>query len=312
MKNNFIIIVAGEPKSVFLEVFFKAIKYKKYKSPIILICNKKILTDHMKKNNFMRKLNILKLDELKKYKLNNICINLINVKFNRSKVNQYLNESFRIAFKLIKDKLSIKLVNGPINKSSFLNKKFLGVTEYVAQKFKAKNTGMLIYNKNLSVCPMTTHLPLKLVTKNITKKLLKEKIQLIHNFYKKQFGFNPKIAVTGLNPHCESILKFNEDYEIISKVISSQKRKINVKGPFPADTIFLKSNRKKFNVILGMYHDQVLTPIKTLFEFDAINVTMGLPFLRVTPDHGPNQKMVGKNNSNPVSIINALNFLDRI
>ena len=312
MKNSFIIVVAGEPRSIFLEVFFKAIKYKKYKSPIILICNKKILTDHMKKNNFKRKLNILKLDELKKYKLNNICINLINVKFSSSKVNQYLSESFRIAFKLIKNKLSIKLVNGPINKSSFLNKKYLGVTEYVSQKFKIKNTGMLIYNKNLSVCPMTTHLPLKLVPKNITKKLLIEKIQLIHNFYKKQFGFSPKIAVTGLNPHCESILKYNEDYEIISKVIISQKKKINVEGPFPADTIFLKNNRKKFNVILGMYHDQVLTPIKTLFEFDAINVTMGLPFLRVTPDHGPNQKMVGKNNSNPISIINALNFLDRI
>ncbi len=312
MKNSFIIVVAGEPRSIFLEVFFKAIKYKKYKSPIILICNKKILIDHMKKNNFRRKLNILKLDELKKYKLSNICINLLNVKFSSNKVNQYLNESFRIAFKLIKNKLSIKLVNGPINKSSFLNKKYLGVTEYVSQKFKIKNTGMLIYNKNLSVCPMTTHLPLKLVPKNITKKLLKEKIQLIHNFYKKQFGFKPKIAVTGLNPHCESILKYNEDYEIISKVINSQKKKINVRGPFPADTIFLKNNRKNFNVILGMYHDQVLTPIKTLFEFDAINVTMGLPFLRVTPDHGPNQKMVGKNNSNPVSIINALNFLDRI
>ena len=159
---------------------------------------------------------------------------------------------------------------------------------------------------------MTTHLPLKLVPKNITKKLLKEKIQLINFFYKKQFGFNPKIAVTGLNPHCESILKYNEDYEIISKVINSLKKKINVRGPFPADTIFLKNNRKKFNVILGMYHDQVLTPIKTLFEFDAINITMGLPFLRVTPDHGPNQKMVGKKNSNPVSIINAFNFLDRI
>ena len=312
MKNSFIIVVAGEPRSIFLEVFFKAIKYKKYKSPIILICNKKILTDHMKKNNFRRKLNILKLDELKKNKLSNICINLINVKFSSNKVNQYLNESFRIAFKLIKNKLSIKLVNGPINKSSFLNKKYLGVTEYVSQKFKIKNTGMLIYNKNLSVCPMTTHLPLKLVPKNITKKLLIEKIQLIHNFYKKQFGFKPKIAVTGLNPHCESILKYNEDYEIISKVIKSQKKNINVEGPFPADTIFLKNNRKKFNVILGMYHDQVLTPIKTLFEFDAINVTMGLPFLRVTPDHGPNQKMVGKNNSNPISIINALNSLDRI
>jgi 4-hydroxy-L-threonine phosphate dehydrogenase PdxA len=68
--------------------------------------------------------------------------------------------------------------------------------------------------------------------------------------------------------------------------------------------------RKKFDVIVGMYHDQVLTPIKTLFEFDAINITMGLPFLRITPDHGPNKEMIGKNNSNPKSIINALNFLD--
>ena len=82
-------------------------------------------------------------------------------------------------------------------------------------------------------------------------------------------------------------------------------------GPFPADTIFLKKNRKQFNVILGMYHDQVLTPVKTIFEFDAINITMGLPFLRVTPDHGPNQNMVGKNISNPISLINAIIFCDR-
>ena len=90
------------------------------------------------------------------------------------------------------------------------------------------------------------------------------------------------------------------------------KKKINVKGPFPADTIFLKDNRKKFDVIIGMYHDQVLGPIKTLFEYDAINITLGLPFLRVTPDHGPNEKMVGQNKSNPISLIKALNFLDQI
>ena len=88
------------------------------------------------------------------------------------------------------------------------------------------------------------------------------------------------------------------------------KKKINVKGPFPADTIFLKDNRKKFDVIIGMYHDQVLGPIKTLFEYDAINITLGLPFLRVTPDHGPNEKMVGRNLSNPISLIKALKFLD--
>ena len=90
-----------------------------------------------------------------------------------------------------------------------------------------------------------------------------------------------------------------------------KKRGIYVSGPYSADTIFLKKNRDKFNVILGMYHDQVLAPIKTLYEFDAINITMGLPFLRVTPDHGPNEKMLGKNSSNPISLINALNFLDK-
>ena len=312
MKNNSILVVSGEPKSIFLEIFFKALKNKKYKSPIILICNKKILMSHMKENNFRGKLKILRIDQLNKQKLDNNHINLIDVNFDKNDKNKYLKESFKIAFKLIKNKFSFKLINGPINKTSFLKKKFLGITEYVSHEFKINNAGMLIYNKELSVVPLTTHLPLKLVSKKISKKLLENKIKLVHNFYRKHFNLSPKIAVTGLNPHCESILNYNEDYKLISPTIDYiRKKKINVKGPFPADTIFLKNLRKKFNVIIGMYHDQVLTPIKTLYEFDAINITMGLPFLRITPDHGPNEKMVGKNKSNPISIINALNFLDR-
>ena len=76
-------------------------------------------------------------------------------------------------------------------------------------------------------------------------------------------------------------------------------------------TIFLKKNIKNFDIIVGMYHDQVLTPIKTLFEYDAINITLGLPVIRVSPDHGPNEKMVGKNISNPLSLIRAISFLDK-
>jgi 4-hydroxy-L-threonine phosphate dehydrogenase PdxA len=319
MKNNPIILVAGEPNSVFLEIFFKAIKYKKYKSPLILICCKKIFLNQMKKNKFKKKINILNLRKLKDYKLDNNSVNLINVEcqklnknFDTNLTNKYLTNSFDLALRLIKNKFTHKLINGPINKKSFLNKKFLGITEYISAKYKVKKIGMLIYNKNLSVCPLTTHLPLKLVAKNITKKLVEEKIELIDRFFKKNLKYNPKIAVTGMNPHCESILKFNEDDKIVSTAINSQKKRgINVKGPFPADTIFLKKNRDNFNVVLGMYHDQVIAPIKALFEFDAINVTMGLPFLRVTPDHGPNQSMVGKNISNPISLINAINFLDR-
>ena len=170
---------------------------------------------------------------------------------------------------------------------------------------------MLIYNKKLSVCPVTTHLPIKLVSKKITKELIEEKIEIINLFFKKNFKIKPKIAVTGMNPHCESILKFNEDEKIVYSAVKEKVKKgISVKGPYPADTIFLKTNRDKFDVILGMYHDQVLAPFKTLFEYEAINITMGLSFLRVSPDHGPNQKMVGKNKSNPQSLIKALDFLD--
>ena len=170
---------------------------------------------------------------------------------------------------------------------------------------------MIIHNKNLSVCPLTTHLPIKYVNKKINKLEIISKVKLISNFWKKQFGKKVKIGVTGLNPHCESIDSFNEDKIIILPAIKKlRKLKYNIEGPLAADTIFLKDNRKKFDVIIGMYHDQVLTPIKTLFEYDAINITIGLPFLRVSPDHGPNETMLGKNKSNYLSLLNSIKFLD--
>ena len=116
----------------------------------------------------------------------------------------------------------------------------------------------------------------------------------------------------GLNPHCETIDYFDEDKEIIKpSIVKAQRFKFKVSGPYSADTIFLKKNRDKFDVIIGIYHDQVLTPIKTLYEYDAINITLGLPFIRVSPDHGPNEKMLGKNLSNPLSLIKAIEFLDK-
>ena len=319
MKIKPIILISGEPNSVFFEIFFKAINLKKYKSPLILICCKKILIAQMKKNKFNKKLNILELNKLKEYDLSNDSLNLIDVEcqklnknFTTKLTNQYLDNSFKLGLRLIKKNFSNKLINGPINKKSFLNKKFLGITEYISKMYKSNRTAMLIYNKDLSVCPVTTHLPIKLVAKHVTKKLIQEKINIIDTFFRRNLNYKPNIAVTGMNPHCESILKLNEDDEIVAKAVTAQKKRgIYVSGPYSSDTIFLKKNRDRFDVILGMYHDQVLGPIKTLCEFDAINITMGLPFLRVTPDHGPNEKMLGKNISNPVSLINALNFLDK-
>tara|TARA_A100001015_G_scaffold185748_1_gene206693 strand:+ start:5480 stop:6412 length:933 start_codon:yes stop_codon:yes gene_type:complete len=304
-----ILIVPGEKKSIFFEIFFKSIKSKKIICPLVLICNQKILSKEIKRYKFKQKIEIVNHDHIFRKRLLNKRLYLLNISNQKSK--NYVQKCFELAFKLIKSGLSNKLLNGPINKSKTLKKKYLGVTEYVAKNFKQKNFAMLIYNKRLSVCPLTTHLPLKYVSKKITKKLLEEKILIVNNFFEKFLGFKPRIGIAGLNPHCESVLKYNEDEKIILPVVNSLKKKFLLKGPMPSDTIFLKDNRKNFDVIIGMYHDQVLTPIKTLFEYDAINITIGLPFLRVTPDHGPNEIMVGKNRSNPKSLIQAISFLDK-
>ncbi len=316
-----IILVAGEPNSIFFEILFKTIKRKKIKSPLVLIASHKILSLQMKKLNFKKKIKILNFKKIIHYKLNNNSINLINVDYNQKKAfekisnksNNYIKRCFEIAIILLKSNFSDRLINGPISKKNFLKKKFLGITEYFAKKFNKKKIAMLIYNNDLSVSPVTTHLPLKKVSRAINKKLIYEKVKLINDFYKTYRGLKPKIAITGLNPHCESTSKFNEDEKIIKPTIKNLKKlKFKVYGPFAADTIFLKKNRKKFNVVIGMYHDQVLTPIKTLYEYDAINITLGLPFLRISPDHGPNEKMLGKNSSNYLSLYKAISFLEKI
>ena len=319
MNYSPILIVSGEPNSVFLELFFKVLNKDKIKSPIILISSKKLLTLQMQKLEFKKKIKLLQISKLKSYKLDNKTINLIDVKYNPGKAfekiskksNIFIKNSFDLAFQIIKKNNIHKFINGPISKKEFLKNKFLGITEYISEKFQTKKTCMLIYNETLSVCPITTHLPLKLVSKRINKKIILKNVSLVNNFYEKKFNIKPRIAILGLNPHCESVHKFNEDEKIIKPTIKYLKNKYNVSGPYPADTIFLKNNRKKFDIIIGMYHDQVLTPLKTLFEYDAINITLGLPFIRVSPDHGPNETMLGKNLSNPLSLSRAIKFLDK-
>ena len=313
-----IIIVAGEPNSIFFELFFKVIK-KKINSPIILIASKKLMIKQAKILKKKVNFNIINEFEIIKKKNNLKKINLIDVDFKQtsgfskitSKSNHYISTCFNIAIKLLKNNISDKLINGPISKKNFLKNKYNGITEYLADKTNTKNFAMIIYNKNLSVCPVTTHLPIKYVSKRINKQEIINKVKIINNFWLAKFNKKIKIGITGLNPHCESIDKFNEDKKIILPAIKKLKKlKYNVEGPFAADTIFLKNNRKKFDLIIGMYHDQVLTPIKTLFEYNAINITIGLPFLRVSPDHGPNEAMISKNKSNYLSLLNSIKFLD--
>ena len=207
-----IIIVAGEPNSIFFEIFFKVIK-NKIKSPIILIASKKLILKQAKILKKKIKFNVICDLKIIKKKKNLKKINLIDVDFNQSsafdkissKSNRYITNCFNIAIKLLKNNVSNKLINGPISKKTFLNKKFNGITEYLANKTNTKKFAMIIYNKNLSVCPLTTHLPIKYVSKKINESEIINKVKLIDNFWREKFNKQVKIGTTGLNPHCESI-----------------------------------------------------------------------------------------------------------
>ena len=172
-----VVIVGGEPNSIFFEIFFKSLNYKKFKSPIVLIASHNLIKMQMKKLKIKKKIKLIDFLKLKKYQLNNKTINLINVDFNQQKPfvkisdksNDYVKKSFDIALKILKTKITNKFINGPISKKFFLKKKYLGITEYLAHGTNTKNFAMLIYNKDLSVCPLTTHLPLKKFQKKLVK-----------------------------------------------------------------------------------------------------------------------------------------------
>ena len=321
MTRQPIIIASGEPNSIFLEIFFKCMKKKYFKSPIIIFVSKKLLINQMKKLGFNFKINVI-TENFKDFKiLNNKKINIINIEYNfkksfepiTKKSNSYINNCFNKALIFLKKNNLEKFINGPVSKKHFLKRKFLGITEFLAHKNnKSNKVAMLIYNKKLSVSPITTHLPLKNVHKNLSIKKIINHVDLIHTFYKNRFNKNPRIAITGLNPHCESNFETSEEKKIIEPAIKIlSKARYKIYGPFAADTIFMKEQLEKYDVIIGMYHDQVLVPIKTLFGFNAINITLGLPFIRISPDHGPNYSMLGKNLSDPKSLIQALKFLDK-
>ena len=319
MNTEYVLIVLGEPFSIFSEIIGKYFsKTKKQKKKIVLIGNKKLLNEQLKKLKYNLKLNEIK--NIKDAKKN--IINIIDINFNYNKAfskitnksKKYIENSFDKALDIInKNKKKCILINGPVSKKAFLQKKYLGITEYLSKKTVSKNEVMLIFNNKLSVSPVTTHIPIKNVAKLINKKKIINNILKINQFYKNILNRKISIAILGLNPHCETTDNISEENTIINPAIKFLKeKKINITGPFAADTFFLKKNIDNYDVVIGMYHDQVLTPIKTIFNFSAINITIGLPFIRISPDHGPNSEMLGKNTSDPSSFIYAMKFLEKL
>jgi 4-hydroxythreonine-4-phosphate dehydrogenase len=215
---------------------------------------------------------------------------------------------------LLKKKLACGLINLPINKSKFTKNRYYGITEYIADKTNNKDKeNMLLFNEDFSVLPLTTHIPIKEVYKEITYKKIEKACKNINNFYLKTIKRKKfKIGILGLNPHNgENGYVGNEEKRIIIPAIKKLRKKYKIIGPLSPDTSFLQRAKLKIDVLIGHYHDQILTTFKTKFNYDAINITIGMPFIRISPDHGVGTEIIGKGIADPKSFKKAIKFFSQ-
>jgi 4-hydroxythreonine-4-phosphate dehydrogenase len=199
----------------------------------------------------------------------------------------------------------------PINKQAMnaAGYPFPGHTELLADLTQSSSVAMMFLGSRWKIVLVTTHLPLKDVSKWITTNRILSTLRLTDKGMKKYFGIpHPKIAVLGLNPHCgeEGLLGEEEKREILPAIAEAKSLGMDVEGPFPADSFFNLSGRYTFDVVISMYHDQGLIPIK-MFDFkEAVNFTLGLPFIRTSVDHGTAYDIAGKGLADPDNLIKAI------
>lgn len=200
----------------------------------------------------------------------------------------------------------------PINKKALQDGAgfaFPGHTEYLAHLAGVGRVVMMLACTDLRVVPATIHIPLAEVPQQLTRRLLTETIQITHNALRHDFGISaPRIAIAGLNPHAgEGGAMGREEIELILPVIESFRSEgYSLAGPLAADTMFHPAARAKYDAAICMYHDQALIPIKTIDFAHGVNVTLGLPFIRTSPDHGTAFDIAGKGVADPASLIAAL------
>jgi 4-hydroxythreonine-4-phosphate dehydrogenase len=229
--------------------------------------------------------------------------------------------SIRQAVADVVDGRASAVVTNPIAKSVLYRAGFRhpGHTEFLAELAASADQTphpvMMLWSPALAVVPTTIHLPLRDAIGRLSRELIVTTARIVVTDLKTRFGLaNPRLALSGLNPHAgEDGSLGTEDRDIVAPAIEILRRDgIEVRGPLPADTMFHEAARKTYDCAICMYHDQALIPIKTLAFEDAVNVTLGLPFIRTSPDHGTAFDIAGTGKANPSSLIAALRLAARM
>jgi 4-hydroxythreonine-4-phosphate dehydrogenase len=224
-------------------------------------------------------------------------------------------EYVKLAAKLALKKQVAALVTAPISKEKWLKAgiRFAGHTGYLAHRASVKEYAMCFWSKNLLVALFSVHIPLKRVFTHIRKEKIINFIRFLDSELHRLFGRRHTFFVSGLNPHAgeQGIIGKEEINEIIPavKILAAE---MDIQGPIPADTVFLKARQAENAVVVAWYHDQGLIPFKLLNVHAGVNLTLGLPFIRTSPDHGTAYDITGKGIADPSSMTQAIQLAERL
>ncbi|GAB1402365.1 4-hydroxythreonine-4-phosphate dehydrogenase PdxA [Elusimicrobiota bacterium] len=299
-------ITIGDPAGIGPEIVFRAVNSLKVQR----VCSPVIFGDKKTINKY-----------LKTCKFNVECVYSSNFK-EKYKIGRPSEISGLIAYEAIKKAtescikgFTKSLVTAPVSKESF---KFAGLkapghTELLAELTNTENYCMMMICGDINSVMVTRHLPLNAISNNLTTENIISTIKTASDFIRR-YKKNPKIIVCALNPHAgdNGILGPEEQEIIIPAVKQLKKEKYNADGPLPADVVWGQLNKTKYDLVAGMYHDQIMIPLKLINSQKIINVTAGLPFVRTSPGHGTAFDIAGKNKADASSMIEAIIFASKI
>ncbi len=312
-----IIITPGEPAGIGPDIVIQ-VAQESFDAELIVIADPALLLDRAKQCNLPLKL--IPFDKhasIEKHQPG--CLKIISVELNHSVLPgqlttenaKYVIQSLEIASRFCEQHVADALTTGPVHKGIINDAgiHFTGHTEFFANRCHVKEPIMLFVTPQTKVALLTTHLPLSEVPRAITQEKIKNILRLLSLELSEKFGLNcPRILVCGLNPHAgeHGHLGREANETIIPAILELQKEQFNITGPFPADTIFTDHRLRECDAVLAMYHDQALPVVKYMSFGHAVNVTLGLPYIRTSVDHGVALDVAGTSRADPGSMIAAI------
>lgn len=294
------LITIGDPEGIGPEVTEKSLKLTNIESPLVII------GDEITGENFPYPV----IKDIKEAKTGNVYF---------LKVDSGRNDS---SFAFVEKAVSLSIagdagaiVTAPISKEKWMSAghTYMGHTDYLVKKTETKEWAMFFWSDSIKVALLTTHIPLR----DVFKEIKTEKIMNFCRFINSElFRFTGKkfdLLMSGLNPHSgESGTIGKEEEEEIEPAVKELQKEMNIEGPFPPDTIFIEAEKRKDPVVISLYHDQGLIPFKLNNINSGVNLTLGLPFIRTSPDHGTAYDIAGKGIADPGSMIEAIKLADQL